>query len=227
MLFLAVFCGFLAENIRENKLERHREKEYVRSLVKDLEYDTTQFKETIRRISDKIPYYDSVFQFFLQPEAYDNKLPFKFYMKTNDEIFYSPVEPTIQQLKNSGNLRLIENKLVLDSILIYESHINGSFLNQTNYVVEFNKRMLQLPEKTFDYTSFNQFLSDWFADKINDDPSVYPLILRPERKENLKEMYDIYAGTKASEIFYIRTLMRMIQEAANLIRFIKKEYHLK
>ena len=39
MLFLAVFCGFLAENIRENELERHREKEYIRSLVKDLQYD--------------------------------------------------------------------------------------------------------------------------------------------------------------------------------------------
>jgi len=226
MLFLAVFCGFLAENIRENKLERHREKEYIRSLVKDLQYDTVQFRETIRKISDKIPFYDSIFQFFINPKAYDNKIPFRVYMTTNDEIFYTPVEPTIQQLKNSGNLRLIENKLVLDSILIYESHINGSFLNQTNYVVEFNKRMLQLPEKTFDYTYFNQFLNDWFANKINADPSVYPLVLRPESKENLKEMYDIYAGTKASEIFYIKTLERMIQEATNLISFIKKEYRL-
>jgi hypothetical protein len=147
-------------------------------------------------------------------------------MNTNSEIFYTPVEPTIQQLKNSGNLRLIRNKLVLDSILVYESHINGPFLSQTNYVLEFNKRMLQLPEKTFDYTFFNRFLNDWFANNINPDHSVYPLVLRQESKENLKEMYDIYAGTKASEIFYISSLKIMKKQAGNLINFIRKEYNL-
>src|SRR3982750_1889637 len=33
MLFLAVFLGFLAENLREQTVEHHREKEYVQSLV--------------------------------------------------------------------------------------------------------------------------------------------------------------------------------------------------
>ena len=40
MLFLAVFCGFLAENIREHKIEQHRAKEFSRSLVEDLQNDT-------------------------------------------------------------------------------------------------------------------------------------------------------------------------------------------
>jgi hypothetical protein len=31
MLFLAVFCGFMAENIREHKIEQHRAKEFARS----------------------------------------------------------------------------------------------------------------------------------------------------------------------------------------------------
>src|SRR5678816_3815911 len=33
MLFHAVFCGFLAENIREHKIERDKEKEYILSLI--------------------------------------------------------------------------------------------------------------------------------------------------------------------------------------------------
>jgi hypothetical protein len=41
MLFLAVFSGFLAENIREQSVERHREKQFMQSLLSDLSTDTT------------------------------------------------------------------------------------------------------------------------------------------------------------------------------------------
>ena len=44
MLFLAVFCGFLAENIREHKVEQQRAKEFARSLVQDLQNDTTAIR---------------------------------------------------------------------------------------------------------------------------------------------------------------------------------------
>src|SRR5690349_25121155 len=40
MLFLAVFLGFVAENIRESSVERHQEKEYMRLMVEDLKKDT-------------------------------------------------------------------------------------------------------------------------------------------------------------------------------------------
>jgi hypothetical protein len=36
MLFLAVFCGFLAENWREHYIEKLRVKEYAGALVYDL-----------------------------------------------------------------------------------------------------------------------------------------------------------------------------------------------
>src|SRR5213075_3070010 len=40
MLFLAVFCGFLAENQREQIVEYKRERQYIISLVEDLKSDT-------------------------------------------------------------------------------------------------------------------------------------------------------------------------------------------
>src|SRR5687768_11737141 len=47
MLFLAVFCGFLAENYREHFIERQREKKYVRSLIADLKEDTASIRFVI------------------------------------------------------------------------------------------------------------------------------------------------------------------------------------
>ncbi len=40
MLFLAVFCGFLAENFREHKIEHKRARQFAISLVNDLSGDT-------------------------------------------------------------------------------------------------------------------------------------------------------------------------------------------
>ena len=41
MLFLAVTAGFFVENQREHIVEHRREKEFMVSLVKDLESDTS------------------------------------------------------------------------------------------------------------------------------------------------------------------------------------------
>ena len=52
MLFLAVFCGFLAENIREHSVEHSRAKEFSKSLVQDLQNDTVAI--TIQKKSGEI-----------------------------------------------------------------------------------------------------------------------------------------------------------------------------
>jgi hypothetical protein len=41
MLFLAVFCGFLAENIREHTIEPERARQYARSLAEEIAGYTT------------------------------------------------------------------------------------------------------------------------------------------------------------------------------------------
>ena len=40
MLFLAVFCGFLAEYQLEHKIEKDRERKFMRLLVQDLQSDS-------------------------------------------------------------------------------------------------------------------------------------------------------------------------------------------
>src|SRR6188508_662526 len=47
MLFLAVFCGFLAEYQLEHIIENQREKAYIRSMVEDLKKDTANFTTII------------------------------------------------------------------------------------------------------------------------------------------------------------------------------------
>src|SRR5215207_9180494 len=57
MLFLAVFCGFLAENQREHMVEQKREKQYMRSMLDDLKRDTAEISAAVSSIDS---YFDPV-----------------------------------------------------------------------------------------------------------------------------------------------------------------------
>ncbi len=227
MLFLAVFCGFLAEYQLEHKIERDREKQYIGSLLKDLEKDTLQFGKTIIRLERKIPFYDSVILFLKTPSAYNYTLPFGFYINTNLEQFYTPANATLEQLKGSGNLRLIHKQSIIDSIVFYDSRINGAYKNQTGYVIEGNKRLIYSIERIFDFTNFNRFLNDIYADSSSESNSVYDTKLYTDDKNAIQNVYNIYISTKATDIFYIQLIMSTKKMAGNLILFLKKEYHLK
>src|SRR5690349_13095283 len=50
MLFLAVFCGFIAENIREHKIEHARGRQYIVSFTEDLKTDTINMNLQINEL---------------------------------------------------------------------------------------------------------------------------------------------------------------------------------
>src|SRR4029078_6885202 len=60
MLFLAVFCGFLAEYALEHKIEKDREKQFIRSLVNDVKADITQLNSIIEKRDEKMQRLDSL-----------------------------------------------------------------------------------------------------------------------------------------------------------------------
>ena len=64
MLFLAVFCGFLAENFREHQVEHQREKQYMQSLITDLTLDTAMLNMGFPRKEARIKAIDTVFRYF-------------------------------------------------------------------------------------------------------------------------------------------------------------------
>jgi len=54
MLFLAVFCGFLAEYQLEHKIENDRGKQYIISFFDDLKYDTSHLTAVINNYKEKV-----------------------------------------------------------------------------------------------------------------------------------------------------------------------------
>lgn len=124
MLFLAVFCGFLAENYRESLSVQKIEKEYILSLIEDLKTDTTNLRGYISFRKEKSVLMDSLAGMILSEERslLGNQIYFLARQVFNDQpFFYS--DGTIQQLKNAGNLRLISKRNVANELLAYEKRV--------------------------------------------------------------------------------------------------------
>ena len=122
MLFLAVFCGFLAEYQLEHVIENDREKQYVKGLIQNLQSDTANINRTIKSNIQKQAAWDSL----LTLADKDVSIPsntfnfYKYFLQGTFVPTFRPTNATIIQLKNSGNLRLISKRAVVDSILKYD-----------------------------------------------------------------------------------------------------------
>ena len=60
MLFLAVFCGFLAEYQLEHTIEHQKEKQYIQLLIADLKTDQQLLKQHILYVKTSAAMMDSV-----------------------------------------------------------------------------------------------------------------------------------------------------------------------
>ena len=123
MLFLAVFCGFLAENQREHMIEHQREKKYIRSLSSDLDADITRLTSIVEQRNERALLLDSFSTLLNSPDVllHSNDLYYYNSFATRGVAFrFTPVDGTMQQLKNAGNLRLIRKSYISDSIVSYE-----------------------------------------------------------------------------------------------------------
>src|SRR6266478_5297825 len=122
MLFLAVFCGFLAENIREHSVEKHREKEYMKEIVENLKYDTVRCSINAAANVEIALGLDSLrneFKKAVSGKINGNALyhfTIRYTGNVGEAVFNTSA---ITELKNSGSLRLIDSKEIVASIADY------------------------------------------------------------------------------------------------------------
>jgi hypothetical protein len=212
MLFLAVFCGFIAENWREQLREHRREKEFIRSIVEDIKSDTLQSNRTLiqlKRIKSGI---DSVLILLSSPEIIDNSNnAYRLWTKNLGlEVFVSN-DRTIQQLISSGELRLIRNKAVSDRIMIYEQTLK-KYYTQSDLMYGAVVQMTSYT-KIFDFINLDKNMN-------------IPVPLSEEGKKSLNEAYARLQLWNRGLMGLISWLEDVNEEGKRLVIFIQKEYQL-
>ena len=224
MIFLAVTLGFFAETFREHTADKEREKVYIKNLYEDLKSDTVSYSNFFKANQDFFNSVDTLIKLIKSPDRNSriSKIYFLARMVTlpaNNNLYLFFNQRTFSQMKSSGQLRLISNQEIADSISSYYSSLD---------VMQFQNE--NIASRTTDYM---QMMGELFDAEIL-------LKIREEGKEppseNLKLLttdpimmnryltaLQYYYGTRFSqkEIGAERS-----QKAKNLIGLLKKEYHL-
>jgi predicted transcriptional regulator len=202
----------MAENWREQLREHQREKEFIHSIVEDIKSDTLESHNVLIQLKSLSSGIDSVLVALSSPEIRDNSSKtYRLWTKNLGlEVFVSN-DRTIQQLKNSGELRLIRNKAVSDSIMKYDQTLK-------KYAVQSNLMYSALR----DLTNYSQ-LFDFIELNKNKDK---PVPLTEEGKKLLNQAYANLQLWNKGLIGLISWLERVHEEGTRLVTFIQKEYKL-
>ena len=179
MLFLAVFCGFLAENQREHYVEHQREKQYISSYLEDLKADIHQLDSLIAARLNRKRMMDTLTNILnsVDPDLYGNAIYFYSRRLTVSFLFFNN-DRTIQQLKNGGNLRLISKQEVSNAMMDYDQQvrlIEWVKQREEGYLLEYVKRV----EEIFDAKEFNKMATGTFGFRM---PENNPRLLKKDKQ---------------------------------------------
>ena len=229
MLFLAVTLGFLAENLREHLTEVKKEKEYIASFIEDLQKDTADISSTSKLLFKNIHEEDSLIYLLQHYSNTDsiNKKCYRYYLRSAVNVaFVTFNHNTLDQLLNTGSVRLIGKQKIMDSIMAYNGFTKGVDVQGEYYNDEF--------KKAFDYST-NIFDLSFIHFRLNDDYTVKPTMrydtahfkLVSTDPEVLRKYAAYLIMQQNLSSSYVLQLKAARQNAERLIALLSKEYHLK
>ena len=231
MLFLAVFCGFLAENWREHIVEHQREKVLMKSMLKDIHADTVFFSQMIKGISDYNNHIDSLIAIINNSPDWNQSAKEIYQQQVWINLYYKAVysDRTIMQLKNSGNFRLIRNTSVSDAIIQYDGFVRNFVISMQDegLLKQWNK-VDDGGAGIFKSSVFRAWMGEWMKNGLTHPPvqlPTAPYFLSTDKKQidNYINLLDKYAVFNS---WFIQNVQSTIKQAKELDLLIKKEYNL-
>ena len=229
MLFLAVFCGFLAENQREHYVESLREKKYIQNLLHDLARDTMNYNLSIALRLERENQAHQLITMLYSPDRNKHLSELYFFarqMPRMNTIFYS-TDATMNQLKNSGALRLIKRTEIADSIVAYNAAMEAYAENRKTEI-ETRIAFREAVGNVFD-ASVLLAMIDSAGDDM-DKTVIPPTFVKPlitENQQTINHLCTLVHFLYSQSIIGRKSLHRYKEQASRLIELLKIEYHLK
>jgi len=215
MLFLAVFCGFLAENQREHMIEHQRAKVLAASLYQDLRNDTTDLNRINKWEINKLNHIDSLLA-ILHKKLPRNDTAFSIHLATMAFVnwFYQN-KGTYEQMKNSGTLRYFDQPLI-NMLQNYENILSEVRLREEAESKKLEQRIIPFVEETINYEFLYALLSN------NPLPYRVYVNLAGSKQEDLlsNQAFEIKVIGMRRSILY----KQLKELATEILKKLKKDY---
>ena len=222
MIFFAETLGFLAENLREHITNRSKEKGYIIGFIQNMQDDTANLQRIINFDNTQVKGIDC----FLHLTHVDMKLDSnrkKFYFLAIRNFYssasFTTNNATMQQLKSTGDFRLLGKDHVADSLLKYDTDIQG-LSSQTNYYNEYFREIVSLLDVLTDMSIYE--------DTSYMKNGVFTRKTLPELSKNIIQLRTLFNKVYDFKIItssYANNMLKPeLDNATRLIFFLKKKY---
>ncbi len=238
MLFLAVFCGFLAEYLLEHKIEKDRAEKYMHDMVVNLKNDTARCKKTIEGnvlIGRGLDSLRNEIKEAIKGNIHSNRL-YSLRQTYNGVNYIAFNMSAITQLKNAGNLRLVNNDTLVINILQYYDRKLRAVQEASEDIIYFKRRLEDAYEEFLDASYYDKALSTetnfgsianniGFIKPHSDFAEQTPAKLLNTDTAALQQLYNKLASFESAIKEYNSYLRWAEEHAENLISQIQSEYH--
>jgi hypothetical protein len=233
MLFLAVFCGFLAENQREHLVEKHRAKEFARSLAYDFSKDTANMLYIINRINIQVENTDSLVA-YVEGHKFSEVRNVDLFALTLVDRYpaYRWSRSTLQQIENTGSLRYFSDDIIrnissydaLSHHMDEDHRYDEEWANRAtdskdrivdiSYPNELTKSLYQKFDSVIKSNHYQEFARDDKTPLLTHDSIALKVFLN--EKINIRQNLDVRANDE---------LKTLIDQCRKMISLLKSEYH--
>ena len=230
MLFLAVFCGFLAEYQLEHTIEKDREKQFINQLYRDIKFDTTSLRKVIESRKRKADLLDSLSILLASGNLQDQSSELYYlgrYATRFYDVRFIPNDGTLQQLKNAGNMRLINKSSSAVAIIEYDVELRNvlALFEQESAGRE---DYMKVASGIFDGSVLDSMVS-----MDIENLSAYGRISRPAGKplfnadkEKLFQLRYLTHYLKGNNVLNLRVDQELLNRAEALLVILKSDYRL-
>jgi hypothetical protein len=228
MLFMAVFCGFLAELQLEHYIEHQREKKYIERVYKDLKKDTAFYSEFKRHLSEVYQLMDSMV-ILLHTGDYqkDPDLFYKMSLRARGAKYFEYYNTAFEQMKTSGNLRLIRNEQLIDSLVSYyyllDKRVSVIDQRHLEIVSSLNQALYSFIDAGYYVRA--AMMTGWCQEIVSfsTQNALFPVVTEAVKLQ-LKNMCFHRKGNLKGQVTF---LLQLQKKANGLLRQIEKEYEIK
>ena len=145
LVVIGILIALSLNNWNQKKSERNSETQYIFSLIEDAKTDLSNFNNAIIVNEERVKILDSLASMCFNYNIKDGKDPELFiqnYKAYTHPSFVTHTDRTLAQLKNTGSMRLITDKSIVDELIEYE----GYFEKLTNQQVWYESALNNLIE---------------------------------------------------------------------------------
>lgn len=209
VLIIGIYGAFAVDNWNEDRKERKIEREYIISIIEDIQSDASNFTRLVSLFETKEKELDTVLRLFPKLRTEYNDTLWRNLPTVINYADFIYTDRTMKQLNNSGGMRFIVNKAARDGILDYDLVVQKLL---TSYQ----------PDLNFYYTNSNLM---WFELLDIESYTLDKEILSIKEMEQANKRYLLKSDQASLGKF--NNIIRNFLSDAQLIRKSEEELLLK